>query len=171
MRREDKLLILSTFIVGMAIGMYAYFAGFAPVTKSVTETVSEWSDTLTIIGEAYGGCDMANMCPSFYIDTDGGYRYFYHPNGVAEAVLREGTVSRSLLRELQQNATQAELQVSSRPTDPAYCDSYVDGIDVRYTVTLNDQEYVLDSCGTDVNSDGPLWKSLSNIWDFFETVS
>lgn len=163
--------MIGTFTMGVIIGFYAYFAGFSSTERAVTETVEGWTDTLVIVGEAYGGCRMAEFCPSFQVADDGSYRYFYRPAGASEQVLREGIIPSDLHERLRQVATAGELQVASRPIEPAFCESYVDGIDVTYRVTLNDTDYELDSCGTDVDGEGILWQSLSLIWEYFESIS
>jgi len=171
MNRQDRLLILSTFLVGFTIGVYAYFAGFSGVDRQVTQAIENSTDTLVIVGEAYGGCDRADACPSFQVTDDGEYRYFYQARGADEQVLREGTIPADLQDQLREVLVTTELQVASRPVEPAFCESYVDGIDVGYRITLNETDFVLDSCGTDVDGEGRLWVTLSQIWTYFETVS
>ena len=56
----------------------------------------------------------------------------------------------------------------SVPIDPIMCDSYVDGIDARYTIELNDEMYEVDSCGTAVDGDSVAWETLSGLWYYFE---
>lgn len=171
MNRQDKLLLLSTFLVGFTIGVYAYFAGFSAVDRGITDAIDRSTDSLEIVGEAYGGCSRGDFCPSFRIADDGSYRYFYRPSGADEQVLREGTIPVDLMQQLQQSVVITELQVASRPIEPAFCESYVDGIDVAYRITLNETQFTLDSCGTDVDGEGQLWVILSQIWSYFESVS
>ena len=52
--------------------------------------------------------------------------------------------------------------------EPAICNSYTDGIDVVYEITLDGKEYTLDSCGTAVEASSRLWEVLSSIWTYFE---
>jgi len=172
MEKQVTLTFLFTFLVGLACGVYVYFAGYSPVATTVVEKVETLSDSLVIVGEAYGGCAMVqNSCPSFQVSDDGEYRYFYKPRQATEQVLREGSIPRALMADLRQVATMNELQVASLPIEPAFCDSYRDGIDVKYRVTVNDTTYELDSCGTDVDGNGVLWQTLSQLWQYFETVS
>lgn len=157
--------------MGMGIGVYVYFSGYAPATATISEKVDNLSDTLVVVGEAYGGCQLGGFCPSFQVADDGSYRYFYMPTGASEQVLREGEIPNDLHAQLRRVLTATELQVSSRRIEPAMCESYVDGIDVTYRVTLNETDYELDSCGTDVNGEGAMWQTLGQVWNYFETVS
>ncbi len=150
--------------------MYVYFAGYAPAMTTISEKAADRSNSLVIVGEAYGGCSMTNFCPSFQVAADGTYRYFYLPQGADEQVLREGELPSVLQKELRRVVTAAELQVASLPIEPALCESYRDGIDVKYRVTLGGSEYTIDSCGTDVNGEGAMWVTLSQIWRYFETI-
>ena len=168
MGRQDILTILITFSVGMAIGFYAYFAGYSPVASTVEEQIDTFTVDIVIVGEAYGGCERSGACPSFRIAEDGSYRYFYLPRGASQQVLRTGTIPADRLRALHAQLTVEAVESASRPIEPALCDSYTDGIDVRYEVMLDRESYVIDSCGSAVDGDGSLWQSLSSVWDFFE---
>jgi len=156
--------------MGLAIGVYVYFAGYAPVATELAEVTEELTDSIEIVGEAYGACTASGLCPSFQVADDGGYRYFYRPAGSSELVLQEGSLSRAMQADLRRSVSIGELQVASRPVNPVFCNSYEDGIDVRYRVTVDGVDYRLDSCGTDINPDGTLWVSLSNVWNYFETI-
>jgi len=171
MKREDLLTILITFTMGLVFGFYVYVTGFAPTTDRVITAIEEASDSLVITGEAYGGCQRMGNCPTFNIATDGSYRYFYTPLGTGEQVLREGVVPLALQQQLERYLEETALVAQSRPIEPVFCESFVDGIDVRYEVSLNDTDYTLNSCGTDVVAESPLWQALSNIWTYFERTS
>ena len=168
MKSQDVLLLITTCVMGFVFGMYAFFTGYSPMARVVETQVEEWTGELVIVGEAYGGCSRLDTCPTFRIASNGSYRYFYYPSGARDAVLREGEISRTQLAALRRVASEDDLQVSSRPTNPAFCESYTDGIDVRYVVTRDGVDYRLDSCGTDVQSDGELWQTLSQLWTYFE---
>jgi hypothetical protein len=170
MKRQDILNILFTFVVGVVVGVYVFFAGFAPTTQKIETVVKDIGQSLVITGEAYGGCDRANTCPSFNIANNGTYRYAYFLRNVEQQVLREGSVPLALQQKLKRYATRDALQALSDPLDPIMCESYTDGIDVRYTVELENEQYVLDSCGTTVDPDTMLWQTLSEMWNYFQTT-
>ena len=155
--------------MGIIAGFYLYVVGFTPLFYS--DVVSEESDlaAFTIVGEAYGGC--RSSCPTFRVTNDGTYRYFFTP-GVGQAqVLRDGRLPFALQRELRQAVTEERLIAQSSKIQPSTCSSYTDGIDVRYTVTLDGRSYLLDSCGTAVIPDQYPWAALAKIWNYFETTS
>ena len=58
--------------------------------------------------------------------------------------------------------------MQSTTIEPAFCESFVDGIDVVYKITLDGVLYELDSCGTDVVADSVLWQTVGEIWTYFE---
>jgi hypothetical protein len=168
MKKQDWLNILFTFIVGVFVGFYVYVTGFAPTVEKIETTVEEIGETLIVTGEAYGGCDRVQTCPSFNIADDGTYRYSYTPRGATTPVLREGALPLSIQRNLKKYATKDTLEQFSKPVDPVMCESYVDGIDVRYVIELEGELYTLDSCGTNVDVDSKLWQTLSGLWSYFD---
>jgi hypothetical protein len=168
MKRQDLLNILFTFVVGLVVGVYMFFAGFAPTANSIGNAVEEIGETLIVTGEAYGGCDGPGTCPSFNIADGGEYRYAYTPLGASSQVLREGSLPLSIQQNLKRYATANALEQFSQSVDPVMCESYVDGIDVRYSIELADETYVLDSCGTNVNADTLLWETLAGLWYYFD---
>jgi len=168
MKRQDLLTILITFGMGLFLGFYVYLAGFAPASERVSTAIEEASDSLVITGEAYGGCQRVSNCPTFNVATDGSYRYFYVPLGTDEQVMREGVLPLALQQQLDRFVVQSALEEQSRSIQPVFCESFVDGIDVRYDVSINDVDFILNSCGTDVVAESPTWQALSNIWTYFE---
>ena len=167
MKRQEVFSVFITFLVGFFVGGYLYLtnvAGF--IATLTTPSVGQVSEFI-VIGEVYGGCRSA--CPSFRVADEGSYRYLYTPSAGADQVVRQGTLPRPLVRDLRSVLTERALERESRTIEPAFCNSYTDGIDVFYRVTLNSSTYTLDSCGTTVNADGQLWTTLGRIWTHFET--
>ncbi len=167
MTRQEKLSVLITFVVGFVAGVYLYVTGFAAfLTELTVPDAEEVQGELTIVGDVYGGC--RDTCPSFQVLDDGTYRYLYTPAAGADQIVRKGTLSRSQMNDLRSALVDSQLVRQSQKTQPGVCNSYTDGIDVRYEVTLDGNVYVLDSCGTDVDGEGSLWKTLGKIWDSLE---
>jgi hypothetical protein len=167
MKRQEVFSVFITFLVGFFVGGYFYLtnaAGF--IAKLTTPSVEQVSEFI-VIGEVYGGCRSA--CPSFRVADDGSYRYLYTPSAGADQVVRQGALPRSLVRELRTVLTDRGLKRESRIIEPAFCNSYTDGIDVFYRITLDSATYTLDSCGTAVTADGQLWTTLGKVWTYFET--
>lgn len=168
MKKDDLLSILITFVVGLFAGGYLYITGFAPIEAVVSTPIAEEISEFSIVGDVYGGC--RNTCPSFKIVEDGSYRYFYTPAAGAEQSLREGSLPYQLYRNLRNVITESELLKQSRTIVPSTCNSYVDGIDVVYEITLNGRLYIIDSCGTAAEGESELWMTLSQVWSYYETL-
>jgi len=170
MTKQEKLSIFITFLVGFFVGGYLYLSNFAFFLAKLTVPEMKTVETpasFIIVSDAYGGCRSA--CPSFRLLSDGTFRYIYTPSAGADQVIRQGVLPLTYIRELQTVLTATELTRESRPLEPAFCNSYTDGIDVSYQITLNGMLYKLDSCGTAVEGEGQVWKTLGGIWTYFET--
>ena len=167
MHKNNILSILITFVVGLFAGSYLFATGFADTVARYTTPDVESVATFTVESDVYGGC--RDACPSFQVIDDGSYRYFYTPTAGAEQVLRRGTLPFSELRQLKNALTTTALQTQSQPRQPALCNSFTDGIDIRYEVTLAGQKYTLDSCGTAVDGTGKIWQALDSIWNHLES--
>jgi hypothetical protein len=168
MKKSDILSILITFIFGLFAGAYLYLTGFASFESKITIPDVKGVSKFTIVGDVYGGCQ--DTCPSFQITDDGSYRYIYTPAVNAEKVLQQGKLSYELYKKLQKVLTENELVRQSRPIKPATCNSYVDGIDVVYEITLNNKVYTINSCGTSADAESELWITLGEVWTYYETI-
>ena len=170
MKKPDILSILITFVVGVFAGGYLYLTGFASVEDKMSIPDAEELMEFTIVGEVYGGCELGNACPSFQVLKDGSYRYFYTPAVGIDQILRQGTLPRQLRRQVDVVMRVDDLTEQSEKIQPSFCNSYSDGIDVKYQVMLDGTEYLLYSCGTAVVRQGVLWVALGEIWTYFETL-
>lgn len=166
MKKQDILSILITFVVGFFAGAYLYVTSFAPLAAKISAPTLERTDRFTIVSEVYGGC--RSECPSFQVQGDGSYRYLRTIRVGEDQVLQRGTLPLAQQRTLRAQLLVPELEVQSRETSPALCSSFTDGIDVRFTVTLEGTDYVLDTCGTNVDTDSGLWQALDGIWEYLE---
>lgn len=159
--------ILFTFIVGFCVGVYFYFSGFMQSHDAPDVRTQEEFSEFTLVAEVYGGC--RNTCPSFQILKDGSYRYLFTPGVGEDQIIREGTLPRELRKAITSTFVPQTLIDQSRIIKPSMCNSYVDGIDVRYEITIDTTEYKLDTCGTDMDTESPFWNTLVKIWNYFET--
>jgi hypothetical protein len=169
MKKQDILSILLTFFLGVVAGAYLYLVGYAPTVATLEVPSREKAEALVINSDVYGGC--RDACPSFQVLGDGSYRYLYSVSYDDPQVIQSGSIPSAMRRDLQRNLTPQALAAQSQTITPAVCSSYSDGIDVRYTVTRDGEEYVLDTCGTRVDTDSPLWLSIKKIWDYLEISS
>lgn len=168
MKRQDIISIFITFAVGIFAGAYLYLTDFASVVSKVTVPDVEEAFEFSIVGDVYGGCREA--CPSFQVVNDGAYRYIYTPEAGQAQILRQGTLPTQLQRQLRTTLTKEELLKQSKTLTPALCNSYTDGIDVKYEVTIDGEVYIIDSCGTAVDGESQLWTTLGSVWDYYENL-
>lgn len=169
LHKNDAISIIMTFVFGFIIGVFVFFSGYGDKEQIADIPSIDEQPSFVLEGEAYGGCQMSENCPSFHIESDGTYRFLYTPTFGEEQTIKEGSLPRSLRTEINVTFTDEALVAQSRKIQPTMCNAYVDGIDVRYKIVIGEQAYLLDSCGTDVNVDSPLWQTLVKIWNYFET--
>jgi hypothetical protein len=169
MKKPDILSILLTFFLGVVAGAYLYLAGYAPTMATLEVPGREKAEALVIASDVYGGC--RDECPSFQVLGDGSYRYLYSVTYDEPQVIESGSIPSAMRRDLKKNLTPQALAAQSQAITPVVCSSFSDGIDVRYTVTLDRETYVLDTCGTQVDTDSPLWLSIRKIWDYLQIAS
>lgn len=166
--KQDMISILLTFGMGFVAGVYLYIVGFGAFMAQIAVPDQERASEFVIIADMYGGC--RSDCPSFQVQSDGEYRYLYVPQVGQETVLRQGTLPLTLQRELRSVVTGRALRQQSVVVEPEACNSFVDGVDVAYDITLGGEEYVIDSCGTAVVGDSELWLALNRIWEYFDSL-
>ncbi|MCA9358946.1 hypothetical protein KC926_01940 [Candidatus Kaiserbacteria bacterium] len=167
MKKQDILSIFITGTVGFMIGAYLYLTQFAGFwEKDVVPTESSFAE-FSVTGEMYGGC--RNSCSSFQILKNGTYRYLYSPTVGADPVVRQGNLPIALKRDLSKSLLKSELVAQSKATNPKSCNSHSDGIDARYTITVDGKEYLIDSCGTAVDGEGAIWLAFNEIWKYLQT--
>jgi hypothetical protein len=168
MKRQDVLSILITFVVGFFAGGYLYTTHFSklvsPDSVQSRDEISEFS----IVSKTYGGC--RDLCSAFQISADGSYRYQFTREAGGEKEILTGVIPRNVLQDIKQRLDVDELVAQSQPINPVRCNSYGDGIDVSYTIAFEGAEYTLDSCGTAVDGDSELWKSLLIAWNYLQTL-
>lgn len=168
MKKQDILSVLITFAVGLFVGGYLYLTDAAGKISELTIPDAKEVSEFTIVGDAYGGC--RDRCPSFQVVSDGSYRYLYSPKTGDEQVLRQGVLPGQLQRQLRTVLTERSLKEQSRSIEPAVCNSYTDGIDVKYAITIDGKEYKIDSCGTTVDGNSQMWITLGSIWDYYQSL-
>lgn len=168
MKKQDILTIIITFVFGLLGGIYLYLTGFAPIENKISLPDAVELAQFTLVSDVYGGC--RNTCPSFQVMNNGSYRYLYTPSAGAEQIVRQGNLPISIQRSLKNALNVDTLTAQSRSTQPPICNSYTDGIDVIYDITYAGEQYILDSCGTSVDSNSELWIALNSIWDYLENL-
>ena len=169
-KRHELLSLLITFGVGVVAGGYLYLTGFAPQFEELSGQTEAVYDDLVIVGDVYGGRRI-NSTPSFQVLNDGTYRYLPStPTGETVAA-KEGTLPASLLREVKRELTKKSLTADATKVPATNCNSFVDGVDYRYTITLDSANYDLDSCGTQFRVTGNTGVALDKLWIYFTTLN
>lgn len=168
MERQDVISILITFAVGFLGGGYLYVGHFTKMYGPDAVATQEATQEFSITGEAYGSC--GDVCPAFQLLKDGTYRYRYSPQVGEPAVVREGTLPLDIQRTVKRALGTDVLEVESETLDGVVCNSTSGGLDIRYRISYEGEEYKIDSCGTAVNDGGELWSSLNEIWGYLQTV-
>jgi hypothetical protein len=173
-KSQDKVMLISAFIVGMAAGAYLYLMGYVPqFTSHDAAPQQELMRQFTLEGESYGG-GRAGIPPSFQILADGTYRYI--PFALLDATntindVRQGALPTGVMQSLRKALVPTDLTLAARPVAKDTCVSMVDGVDYRYTVTVSGAEFKLDTCTTALSSDSQIGQALATVWDYFMTMS
>lgn len=168
MKRNDVISIIITAVVGFAGGAFLYVTHFSKLVGGIGGPEEQSAIQLQITSEAYGGC--RDVCPSFRVERDGSYRYQFTPAIGAAKEFREGTIPRNIMRDVVGSLGTRSLVQQSQPIEPTNCNSYTDGIDIRYTIEFEGAQYMLDSCGTSIDDEGEVWNELAKLWNYFQTL-
>ncbi|MCB9815623.1 hypothetical protein H6785_03555 [Candidatus Nomurabacteria bacterium] len=168
MKKQDLVSILITFAFGVFGGGYLYLTGFAPLENKVSLPDVVALSQFVLVSDTYGGC--RDNCPSFQVVNDGSYRYLYVPTDGTGQVVRQGTLPSSIQRKLKSVLDPEKLSAQAESIQPTSCNSFSDGVDVVYDITLAGEQYILDSCGTAVDRNSELWLTLRSIWEYLQTL-
>jgi len=157
--------LVSTFLMGIISGAFLYVSVFAPAYESDIEgSESIDSEAVVISGSMYGGCMEMDMCASFKLIDDRSYSYLEYAGGEVEKGKIPAELSDSLFEYIDSNALFNDSKMATSDS----CDSFVDGIDYRYEVANDDEEYTLDTCGTVFVSNRAAQNLLLEVWAFME---
>lgn len=167
MELRDWILFIFTFIVGLFAGLYLYYTTFVPEyieNRELEELMDARRTDLQVIGEQYGGCERLG-CASFQLTGDRHYRYQAgYIRNTAENI-ETGDLPRGLFNSLKAALTATNLAAAASPAQRT-CRSWSDGVDVRYRIAYEDDEYILDSCTTQFTQSSPLGVVLAEIFTY-----
>lgn len=152
-----------TFAMGMVAGAYFYFAGFSFKLPTINE--AEVYDSFALEGKSYGACG-DQKCLTFKVSYEGMYDATVGTG--RNRVSKIGSLDRDLFKELNRNLTPQELRRQSQKKPFTNCDLNKD-IFTQLTVTINKEEFLLDSCTTTVNTKSQAWKSIEKLQNYFIT--
>lgn len=151
--------------MGMFAGGYLYLTVFAPTYESdigTTEAID--ANAIVINAQMYGGCDRTGSCASFRLIDDRSYTYLSYPESDVVKGKLPSDISEAIFDVVGTNTFFNDTQSIS----PEFCDSYVDGVDYTYTVSLADEVYVLDSCTTAFSNNTAFQDAFLDVWKFME---
>lgn len=164
MKRDDWMLLSLTFLTGLAIGMYVYIVAFKPtyVPEDLNTTeveASEWS----VVGKKRMESDQSGyVYPSFRLLGDGSYVYLPGGNSTDSLEPIEGSVSSGLIRELKAESRLMPSYTADSTT--SYCGGDSEGYEYEYRVTIENRNYVLDTCYTALSHDSEYANLLAEVW-------
>jgi hypothetical protein len=165
---QEKILLVTTFIIGGVAGWYLYITAFAPqFDHLVGQTESVYED-LVVIGEQYGNTQ--GVTPSFQVLKDGSFNYVTYTAVSGEAVHREGALPRSLWSAVKTDLGRAKLETLSKPVPEVTCARTAGGANYSYDVTLNSVVYTLNTCTSALSRDQAAISTLDKLWTYFETL-
>ncbi len=169
MKKDHILSILITFTVGLVAGSYLYFTQFLPNFSPEAISESIMTDTLVIEGEMYGGFRTGSP-PSFQLENGGVFRYLPIAPGNSVADVRTGVLPQEIWSAVERSVSETALVTAAEVRERTDCQSYVDGIDYRYSIRINEEVYMLDSCTTAFTTTGTIGQTMASVWDYLETI-
>lgn len=170
MTTQDWFMFILTFLTGIFIGFYVYVSFFKPnYTPDDLASSESSASEFSVIGKQYGGSEGPEYIhPSFRLLPDASFVYV--PGGTSESSLEQqsGKVSGQLVRSLRTMAMEETLEQLSNRVVKENCRLYDGGIEYLYRITLDNVEYELDTCGTDITYSDPLAVELAKLWEAVE---
>lgn len=144
-----------------------YLNGFAPTYKLPTVEKEEVYKNFVLTGDSYGACVELKACLSFQVLSDGSFRAIYDSTGEKYAI--EGKITRILHKEIAKVFTKELLTTQSVKNNELGCRYGKDDTNWRFTVNYNDEVYTLNTCGSNIDYEGPTWDYLKKMVNFINT--
>lgn len=168
MKRDDWMLLILTFLTGLAIGMYIYITAFKPTyaPENLSNTESEASDWSLVGKKRSLDAEAGFIEPSFRLLGNGEYVYIQGGQDDDSLEPREGKLSSSLMRDLREYDDMLGSYTENSPG--VDCASYEGGYDYEYRVTKDNVLYLLDTCDTMLGQDTPYATALLQVWEQIE---
>ncbi len=155
MQKHFFLLLLLTFIVGFACGVYGFFISHDTESRVDNTPVEEIGFEALVT--VYGGCERIG-CVSLRLMDDGSYTYLA-PDGVRDYARYEDIVSPRQLESVTSLIESAPLEKLSKTIFTGTCPATYDGIAYRFDIRRGADRYSFDSC-TESTLGEPLFDEL-----------
>lgn len=163
MRPKDTWTIVATFFVGVATGIYFYFAGF---TQFDVPAVLESAPSFVMEAREYGAC-APDACVAWRVDSTGTYRYVPARVGNQIPPPQSGEIERAIVRAVADTLTPTILSQLQRRSADSVCQPTGQDLAVMYTVLLDAKEYHFDSCAVHQDDN----QQLRQVSDTVKTLS
>gem|GEM_PF-1628113 len=168
MKRDDWMLLILTFLTGLAIGMYVYIMAFKPtyIPDKINSTEVEAGDWSMISKKRIEGDQSRNVQPSFRLLANGKYTYIH--GGVGDGALDavEGKISGTLISKIRENDSAISRYAVIDDTARCYGDD--EGYEYEYNITIDNESYFLDTCHTALKHNTALAQLLDQVWQEIE---
>ena len=166
--KQQKNLLILTFLFAMFCGAYLYLTVFAPaVQDGILPSYSKRSDNDFIIQVAeYGRCiDSQFTCASYRIDSSGSLMLLPPTLVNSDPVVTQIRLSKDQIGEIRQLLIKDNLKSYAKPKLGATCNQ-ADSDEFRYSITLEAEVYHLDTCQTEFGRDNDLYGFLQSFFAY-----
>jgi hypothetical protein len=142
MPKHLYLIILLTFITGLASGVYVYFTTLnSDEEKSVGTPIEEGYE---VIAYTYGGCERVG-CSSYKLADDGKYSYLMQSAGYGNERFND-TLSLKQHEELDAVIEDTNYKSIKESVFTGTCPDTYDGLAYRFEIRIENERYSFDSC-------------------------
>lgn len=142
MPKHLYLIIILTFIIGLASGVYVYFNTLnSDEGKSIEVPIEEGYE---VIAYTYGGCERVG-CSSYKLADDGKYSYLMQSAGYGNERF-DDTLSLKQHEELDAVIEATDYTSIEESVFTGTCPDTYDGLAHRFEIRITNERYSFDSC-------------------------
>lgn len=144
MSGTDKLLLVSTFVIGICTGAYLYLTGFAPVYSDIDLS---FSTPFSITAHATDAASTDRL-QSYQVRSDGTFRAFVRTSdGEVETV--RGSLSDAQRRSLRRTLQAVNTVAGTEDAPQKLCDGDIGNPAYRYRIEFDDTVVDVTDCAND----------------------
>jgi hypothetical protein len=165
MNGKIKFHFAASFFMGVLSGAFIYVTVFAPEYKKDLDTPEQVAANGVVIeGQMYGACDDADSCASFRLLQNRSFSYLPYPDVAVENGKLPVDIAKPLFEAIEEGTL---LPLADEGTAVG-CASDSDGLDFSYTISFEEESYLLDTCGTKLEGAGEAQALFINAWNFMQ---